>query len=103
MKEIHFIQSSPKLRPWREEEGGDYKSGYWHVSESQATSAIGAKIFFHEKQASPSFLAGIITGFEVQKTGQWEGRIIFSFSRSVDLEGLKTDPDGWFREKKIVE
>ena len=103
MKAIHLIQKDTKLRPWpKNGGGGTLQSGYWKVSRKKASVLIGSKIYFHERQLSPSFLGGITTDFESKLDEPWKDRIIFTFIPSTDFAGVKTDKSGWANEKKFI-
>lgn len=104
MKEIHLIQKDPALRPWPKQKGShEYESGFWDISPERARQAKEAEIYFHDKQAGPSFFGGRITDFRVKADNPWAGRIIFSFEASRDFKGKKTGRDGWSMEMKFVE
>jgi hypothetical protein len=104
MKEIHFVQNDPELRPWPKNKGStEYESGFWSIPYHRAQESIGAAIYFHEKQASPSFFGGIITGIRVNEDLPWIGRIIFSFQALKGFKGNITSRHGWSMEKKIVD
>ena len=79
-----------------------WTSGFWAVSEATAKQLIGGMIYFHEKQESRSKRGGEIVGFEVVKSGEYAGRIIFRFRNDPNAKGVLTSRAGWPMEKKMV-
>ena len=79
-----------------------WESGFWALSEQVAKKLTGGSIFFHKKQAAPSFFGGIIVGHRVQDEGEYQGRIIFKFQYFPDHRNVKTDRARWRNEMKIL-
>jgi len=80
----------------------EYESGYWALSEQEARELVGAHIYFHERQIEPSFYGGLITGFRVQRSEPYTGRIVFRFEPKSECRGVRAGRNGWQYEKKIV-
>jgi 5-methylcytosine-specific restriction protein A len=76
-----------------------WKSGYWAIGKSTADTCIGGSIFFHDRQAAPSYLGGEITGFEFVPY-ESKDRVLFTFRRMPSHEGI-IQTEGWYREKAI--
>src|SRR4051812_22474692 len=104
MAAIHIVKNDPNLPQIKPVHPGSdvYTSGYWKVPEEAARELIGGKIYFHERQADPSFHGGTITAIEKINEGERAGRIVFTFQFERECRGVTTSPDGWMREKKIV-
>jgi hypothetical protein len=99
--ELHLIRKNdpdlPQIEPISR--GATiYRSGNWLISEDKAHALIAGGIYFHRKQAEPSFFGGKIIAFE--KTT--DGRVIFIFEYDESCRGVKTASEGWSQEMKIV-
>ncbi len=104
MKAIHLIQKDAKLAPSPVEKGSNiYESGYWSLTPGRAKEAIGAEIYFHESQASPSFFGGIIKDCRIKDDEPWKDRIIFKLEANREFKNVETDRSGWAMEMKMVE
>lgn len=101
LKGIHLIERDGRIARKDPNSEMVLTSGYWNISEETAASLVGGCILLHEKQNAPSREGGIITGFTVVSDGEWEGRILFEFTRHVRCYGVITDREGWSREKKL--
>ncbi len=93
-KELRFTRTDKTSQNW--------ESGYWKVSIEVAEGLIGGDIFLHKAQIKPSYFGGKITGYHIQTTGEWQGRVIFHFTATSEHKGVKTSQPGWGMEKKIV-
>jgi hypothetical protein len=104
MPSIHIVKNDPKLPAITPVQKGSntFRSGYWAVSPATANILKNGKIYFHEKQAKPSFFGGTISHFEVVTEGEHKGRIIFFFEREPTCKNVKTSPSGWAQEMKII-
>jgi len=98
---IHLIENLGLIEPLPGAVD-EHESGYWAVTEARAASLVGGDIYFHRKQAEPSYLGGQILGFRVQGDGQYVGRVIFRFRADPTYSGVSAGADGWAMEKKIV-
>ncbi len=100
---ICFIEKMRKQRPIVRG-GNDWESGNWHVSQEKAQSLVGKRIYFHEKQAEPSYFGGLITGFHVLPADHPEnpGRIVFVFTRDDEGKGFRAGSTGWGNEQKTI-
>ncbi len=79
-----------------------WESGFWKVSIKVAEGLIGGDIFLHTAQVMPSYFGGKITGYHIQDSGAWQGRVIFHFTATSEHKSVKTSKSGWGMEKKIV-
>ena len=59
-------------------------------------------MFLHKHQKDPSHFGGKILSFRVQQDGEYQGRIIFRIKFSRAHKNVKTPPNGWSYEMKIV-
>lgn len=82
----------------------DWESGNWDVSQEKAQLLIGKRIYFHEKQADPSYFGGVISGFRVLPADHPEtpGRIVFAFTRDNEGKGFRAGSAGWRNEQKTI-
>lgn len=99
---IHLIE---KRRLFKHLGKNNYESGYWDVKEEIARQLKDGSIFFHKKQAEPSYYGGIILGYRIAQLGdsvEYAGRIIFQFHYEKDHRDIKTARSGWSNEKKIA-
>jgi len=105
MPAIHLIRknypSLPRIMPVQPG-SNTYKSGNWTIAESTALTLIGSKIYFHRHQASPSFFGGKILETEKVKEGEYAGKIIFTLEFENGCRGVRTSPEGWAQEMKII-
>lgn len=99
--DIHLIERDNRFM-CNDRSTQDWDSGFWRIDTSDAATLVGGNIYFHEKQATPSFFGGVITGYKVEQKGEWKGRIVFRFTASEDHKDVETAREGWVREKKIV-
>ena len=99
MSSIHLIERSNNFTQLDDK---TWESGFWALSEQVAKKLTGGSIFFHKKQAEPSFFGGIILGHRVQDQGTCQGRIIFKFHYFPDHRKVKTDRARWRNEMKIL-
>ena len=100
---ICFIER--KRNQKRIEKGSDeWESGDWDVSPAKAQTLIGKRIYFHEKQADPSYFGGIITGFHICPTDNPKSRtrIVFAFIRDNEGSGFSAGSDGWRQDQKTI-
>ena len=80
----------------------EYESGYWAVSETDASELVGAHIYFHERKIEPSFYGGVITGWRLHRAEPYSGRVVFRFEPKPECRGVRAGRNGWQFEKKIV-
>jgi len=80
---------------------GIYESGFWAITEDIARAGRTGNIYFHKKQAEPSYRGGVILSYRVHDGGQYSGRIVFTFQEMVSHRNVITGKAGWRREKKI--
>ncbi len=95
MKVAHFIckraEVGPGLRHVAPEPDGRWTSGNWDMSEEQARSLIGGRIYLHSSKAKPSVFGGRVvdvrpvTDTEVAR----EARVVFVLEPTKDDKGVK--------------
>jgi hypothetical protein len=100
---ICFIEKKRKQRPVSKG-SNEWESGNWDVSQAKAASLVGKRIYFHEKQAEPSYFGGVIVSFQVLPANHSEspGRIVFTFTRDEHGMNFIAGPDGWGNEQKTI-
>lgn len=100
---ICFIEKMRKQRPVTKG-SSEWVSGNWDVSEGKAAALVGKRIYFHEKQAEPSYFGGVITSYGVLPPDHPEtpGRIVFTFTRDDDGKNFVAGPTGWRNEQKTI-
>lgn len=100
---ICFIEKMRKQRPLVLG-GAEYVSGNWDVAEAKAASLVGARIYFHETQAGPSYYGGEITAYRVLPPDhrQAPGRIVFTFIPDPACQGFRAGSIGWRNEQKTL-
>lgn len=101
MPTIHFIEDLGNMKMLNKA-NSEWESGWWAVNPETAEKLVGGNIYFHKKQAEPSFFGGVITAYRIETTGEWVGRIIFQFKTGLEFKGIKAGSSGWGMEKKIV-
>jgi hypothetical protein len=102
---LHLIQkeSDPKLLPKPDNPGSElWTSGYWSLSVDTVKSLVGGRVYFHKAQAKPASLGGDLVDYRVADEPPYAGRIILGFRPDPQARGVKTGPEGWAMEKKIV-
>ncbi|RKG85649.1 hypothetical protein D7V88_19535 [Corallococcus terminator] len=62
MSSIHLLCRG-SLNLHREPSSGDYESGNWDVSETEAKELIGGMIYLHETKSKRSYFGGKINSF----------------------------------------
>ena len=98
---IHLIEDLGNMKMLNKA-NFEWESGWWAVAPETAEKLIGGHIYFHKKQAEPSFFGGLILGYRIETTGEWVGRVIFRFKTGLEFKGIKAGSSGWGMEKKIV-
>ena len=100
---ICFIEKMHKQRQLVPR-GSEWESGNWDVSVEKAESLIGKRIYFHSKQAEPSYFGGTITACRVLPLDHPEtpGRIVFTFVRDAEGRGFNAGSTGWRNEQKTI-
>lgn len=98
---IHLIEDLGNMKMLNKA-NSEWESGWWAVAPETAEKLIGGNIYFHKKQAEPSFFGGLILGYRIETTGEWAGRVIFQFKTGLEFKGIKAGSSGWGMEKKIV-
>lgn len=100
---ICFIEKMRKQRPLQPGSSA-WESGNWDVSLEKAESLVGKRIYFHEKQAEPSYFGGTITSYHVlpQDHPETPGRIVFTFTRDAEGRGFNAGSSGWRNEQKTI-
>lgn len=101
MPTIHLIEDLGNMKMLNKA-NFEWESGWWAVNPETAEKLVGGNIYFHKKQAELSFFCGVITGYRIETTGEWVGRIIFQFKTGLEFKGVKAGRSGWGMEKKIV-
>src|SRR5208283_4093478 len=96
---IHLIEKRSYFKRVNDRE---YESGWWALSEETAGGLVGGQIFFHEQKKKPSFFGGTVLGFRIETEGEHKDRVIFRLESSQECKGIRTGPEGWTLEKKIV-
>lgn len=80
--------------------GSRWQSGYWKIGKNVLEECIGANIYFHDKQADPSYQGGVISSYRIVDKGEYEGRVVFEFEpREQHLGVIQTED--WFLEKSV--
>lgn len=98
---IHLIEDLGNMKMINKE-NAEWESGWWSVTPETASKLIGGHIYFHKRQAEPSFFGGLILDYRIETTGEWVGRIIFTFKTGLEFKGVKAGSNGWAMEKKFV-
>jgi hypothetical protein len=82
-----------------------YECGNWKVSQHKAAQLVGDRIYFCDKQASPSFFGGVIQGYRVLPDDHPDapGRIVFSFIADEEGRGFSCGVEGWGNEQKTID
>lgn len=101
MPTIHLIEDLGNMRILNKS-NSEWESGWWALAPETAEKLIGGYIYFHKKQAEPSFFGGLILSYRVETNGEWVGRVIFQFKTGLEFKGIKAGSAGWGMEKKIV-
>jgi hypothetical protein len=67
-------------------------------------SLIGKRIYFHERQADPSYFGGVISAFRVlpDDHARHPRRVVFKFVPDGDGKGFVAGPSGWRNEQKTI-
>lgn len=94
MKAIHLFERKGYFCPILG--STELESGFWKVTTTDANKLVGKKIYFHKRQAAPSFQGGIITGFRIQPSGLYRRRIIFRFQPKPNCRNVLAG-DEWNR------
>src|SRR4051794_14504076 len=103
MPAIHFVERLGNT--WKVQNAAhphEYESGYWVVSIDTAEKLVGSDLYLHDGQNDPSRFGGKIVSYRVHRGGAEDGRIVFRIHASGAHRGVKTPPEGWGNEKKIV-
>ncbi len=69
-----------------------YDSGFWAVSQEEATSLVGGMIYFHEAKAEPSYFGGRVLAWRLatkDDTFEHAGDIIFTIEATRDAKGQR--------------
>lgn len=100
---ICFIERMRKQKPLVTG-NGQWESGNWDVSVAKAQALLGGRIYFHEKQAEPSYFGGVINSYEVLPDDHPEtpGRIVFRFTPDQQGRGFLAGSSGWRNEQKTI-
>ena len=98
---IHLIEKDNRLTRI-DKTKQQWQSGYWKLSEQVAKDCDGGEIYLHKAQSKPSYFGGLIDDYHVQEDGPYQGRIVFTFTASMQYNNVKTSTEGWGMEKKIV-
>lgn len=98
---IHLIENLGNMKILNKE-NLEWESGWWSVTHETAERLVGGHIYFHKKQAEPSFFGGLILSYRIETAGEWVGRVIFQFKTGLEFKGVKAGSSGWGMEKKIV-
>ena len=100
-KRIHLIEKDHKNRLTMVA-GKIWESGCWNIPQATAKKLLEGSIFFHEKPKAHSFFGGIIINFRIQREGEFEGLVIFTFEYQADHRGVVAEVGGWGKNMKIV-
>ena len=102
MSEIHFVERL-RNQVLLDQQYRVWESGNWVVARERAArlASGGNRIYFHDSQASPSYLGGEIIGFRALTPDHPEkGRIIFIFKEDEEGAGILAGDGGWRNEQK---
>lgn len=98
---IHFIEKAGNFS--RVDNNTQiHESCCWKLAEDTAASLIGGMAYFHKAHDGPSYFGGQITGCRKVGAGDDEGRFVITFEASMEAKNVRTGPEGWSNEKKIV-
>ena len=101
--DIHLIEKKRHMRPIQPK-SLTYESGDWTVSPEKARRLHGGMIYFHEKQAEPSYFGGRIIDHRVLPDGSPNaGKVVFIFDRLDEAIGVRTAHEGWGMAQKTIE
>jgi hypothetical protein len=102
MTQIHFIEKL-KRQQLMDPHTHTFASGNWRVEPAAAEALVGARIYFHETAAGPSYFGGEITGFRAVEAPDPEaGRVVFIFKADQKGRGVLAGRTGWRLEHKTV-
>lgn len=99
---VHFIENHNRQKQLGPDE---WESGYWHAVGRHFADSLKHErggIYFHTKQAEPSYDGGIVTDYYVVERGEWKGRYVFLYRRAPEFRGVSAGSDGWYRHMKRV-
>lgn len=96
---IHVIE---KYAHFAKLKDGEWESAWWKVTPEIAQQLVGGSLYCHKKKRDKSFFGGIILGFRTEKSGEYQGRIIFRIKFTPEHRNCLAGEGGWQLEKKIV-
>lgn len=99
---VHFVENHRRMKPIP---GSlDWESGYWYrFGKKNAEALKGGFIFFHTRQAEPSYGGGVIRNYRIEAQGEFKGRYVFTYRPSPKFVGISAGAGGWaWRYKKLV-
>jgi hypothetical protein len=102
---IHIIKNDPALPDILpvERDSDVYWSGNWILTKEAVHALIGGRVYFHEKQSSPSFFGGtILHAQQIPEGDEYAGRFILTFRFEPACKGVTTSLDGWAQEMKLL-
>jgi hypothetical protein len=99
VERLHFVaKQEEQSNRLREAGHGEMQTGHWCCSRRIAEASVGAEIHLHNRQHEPSYLAGIIIGWEPHLPDP--RRVVFRFHPDISL--IREEHTRWGREKAIV-
>ena len=102
MTQIHFIEKL-KRHKLMDPHTHTFESGNWRVEAAAAEALVGARIYFHETAAAPSYFGGEIIGFRpVAEPDPEAGRVVFIFKADQQGRGVLAGRTGWRFEHKTI-
>jgi hypothetical protein len=99
MPSIHFVERV-KNYGVANEQTGEWFTGNWRITYKTAEKLIGADVYLHSGQKTPSFIGGRIVSFRLNPTNP--KRVIFHFIKLDSHEGVVTPKEGWGNEQKRI-
>ena len=98
---IHLIEKDNRITR-ADKSSQQWQSGYWKLTEQVAKELVGGELYLHKAKRKASYFGGVIDHYHVQTEGPFKGRIVFTFTASMQFKNVKTSFEGWGMEKKIV-
>lgn len=101
---LHVIEKGlfPQNLVLLNRETREWESGFWAVADATAARLVGGTILLHSAQDKLSHFGGEILSYRVIEEGENAGRVVFRFRAGPEGTGVRSGPDGWGNEKKIV-